>query len=148
LAVTLGAAPAEEADVEKAAKAALRRLAEHRATWLLIYDNVAEPGAITEFLPSAGARILITSRFSDWSELADDVALDVLPLEDAVALLQERTRGSDDAGAKKLAEVLGRLPLALDHAGAYCKRTQVHFADYAKKAWSLCNAAPRCVGIP
>src|SRR4029077_10828338 len=33
LAVTLGAAKAEEADVEKAAKAALRRLAEQRATW-------------------------------------------------------------------------------------------------------------------
>jgi hypothetical protein len=27
------------ADVEKAAKAALRRLAEQRATWLLIYDK-------------------------------------------------------------------------------------------------------------
>src|SRR5262249_33649687 len=33
LAVTLGAATAEEADVEKAAKAVLRRLAEQRATW-------------------------------------------------------------------------------------------------------------------
>jgi TIR domain-containing protein len=33
LAVTLGAASAEEVDVEKAAKAALRRLAEQRATW-------------------------------------------------------------------------------------------------------------------
>jgi hypothetical protein len=29
----------------------------------------------------AGARVLITSRFSDWSELADEVALDVLPEE-------------------------------------------------------------------
>src|SRR5262245_39436513 len=33
LAVALGAATAEEADVEKAAKAVLRRLAEQRATW-------------------------------------------------------------------------------------------------------------------
>jgi TIR domain len=43
LAVTLGAATAEEADVEKAAKAALSRLAEQRATWLLVYDNVTAP---------------------------------------------------------------------------------------------------------
>ena len=98
LAVTLGAATAEEADVEKAAKAALRRLAEQRATWLLVYDNVTAPDHIADLLPSAGARVLITSRFSDWSEVADEVALDVLPLEEAVALLQSRTARSDAAG--------------------------------------------------
>ena len=32
----------EEADIEKAAKAALRRLAEQREIWLLVYDNVAD----------------------------------------------------------------------------------------------------------
>src|SRR5262249_32257116 len=36
---------AEEVDVEKAAKTALRRLAEQRATWLLVYDNVPAPDA-------------------------------------------------------------------------------------------------------
>jgi len=147
LTVTLGASTAEEADVEKAAKAALRRSAEQRATWLLVYDNVPAPDAIADLLPSAGARVLITSRFSDWSELADEVALDVLPLEEAVALLRSRTaRGF--AGAQTLAEVLGRLPLALDHAAAYCKRTQMRFADYATKASSLIDAAPRSVGYP
>jgi len=80
LAVPLGAAEAEEADIEKAAKAALRRLAEQRATWLLVYDNVPAPDALADLLPSAGARVLITSRFSDWSEQADEVALDVLPV--------------------------------------------------------------------
>jgi tetratricopeptide (TPR) repeat protein len=145
LAVTLGAATAEEADVEKAANAALRRLAEQRGTWLLVYDNVPAPDAIADLLPSAGARVLITSRFSDWSELADEVPLDVLPLEEAVAFLQSRT-GRGYAGAQTLAEVLGCLPLALDHAAAYCKRTQMRFADYATKASSLIDAAPRAVG--
>src|SRR5262249_17729163 len=84
LAVTLGAAMAEEADIEQVGKAVLRRLAEQRATWLLIYDNVAAPDAIADLLPSVGARVLITSRFSDWSELANEVTLDVLPLEEAV----------------------------------------------------------------
>src|SRR5262249_14025139 len=46
LAVTLGAARADEADVEKSAKAALGRLAEQRATWLLVYDNVTSPDEI------------------------------------------------------------------------------------------------------
>jgi tetratricopeptide (TPR) repeat protein len=147
LAVTLDAAKPEEADVVKAAKAALRRLAEQRATWLLVYDNVPAPDAIANLLPSAGARMLITSRFSDWSELAVEVALDVLAIEEAVALLRSRT-GRGYAGAQTLAEVLGCLPLALDHAAAYCKRTQMRFADYARKAWSLIDAAPRGAGYP
>jgi hypothetical protein len=148
LAVTLGALTAEEADVEKAAKAALRRLAEQRATWLLVYDNVPAPDAIADLLPSAGARVLITSRFSDWSELADEVVLGVLPREQAVILLESRAGRSDAAGAETLAEALGRLPLALDHAAAYCKRRQMRFADYATKASSLIAAAPRGVGYP
>jgi tetratricopeptide (TPR) repeat protein len=148
LAVTLGASTAEEADVEKAAKAALRRLAEQRATWLLVYDNVPAPDALGDLLPSARARVLITSRFSDWSELANEVALDVLPLEEAIAFLQSRTGRSDAAGAKTLAEALGKLPLSLDHAAAYCKRTQLRFTDYAQKASSLIEAAPRGAGYP
>jgi tetratricopeptide (TPR) repeat protein len=148
LAVTLGAATAEEADVEKAAKAALRRLAEQRATWLLVYDNAPSPEAIAELLPSSGARVLITSRFSDWSELADEVTLDVLPLDKAVALLQTRTAREDTPGATALAEALGCLPLALDHAAAYCKRTQMRFGEYRAKASSFMDAVPRGVGYP
>jgi tetratricopeptide (TPR) repeat protein len=146
LAVTLGAATAEEADVEKAAKAGLLRLAEQRATWLLVYDNVEAPDRIADLLPAAGARVLITSRFSDWSELAKEVALDVLPLGEAITFLQSRSGRSDPAGAGTIAEFLDRLPLALDHAAAYCKRTQMRFADYATKASSLMSAAPRGVG--
>jgi hypothetical protein len=148
LAVTLGAAAAEEADVEKAAKTALRRLAEQRAIWLLVYDNVTAPDAIADLLPSTGARVLITSRFSDWSELANEVGLDVLPLEEAVAFLQSRTGRSDAARANTLAEALGCLPLALDQAAAYCKRTQMQFGEYAKRASSLIDAAPRGVSYP
>src|SRR5262249_26665737 len=74
--------------------------------------------------------------------------LDVLPPEQAVALLQSRAERNDAVGAEILAEALGRLPLALDHAAAYCKRTQTRFGDYAKKASSLIDAAPRGAGYP
>jgi TIR domain/Tetratricopeptide repeat len=140
---TLGVVRSDEPDVEKAAKAGRRRLNEQRATWLLVYDNVAAPDqTMTDLLPSGGARVLITSRFSDWSELAGEVALDVLLREEAVALLESRTGRSDAAGANTLAEALGCLPLALDHAAAYCKRTQMHFGEYAQKASRLIDAAP------
>src|SRR5262249_53001022 len=82
------------------------------------------------------------------SELANEIALDVLPLEQAVALLESRTGRSDAMGAATLAEALGRLPLGLDHAAAYCKRTQMRFADYAEKASSHISTAPRGAGYP
>ncbi|WP_234683519.1 tetratricopeptide repeat protein [Bradyrhizobium monzae] len=148
LAVTLGLAEAEAADTEKAAKAALQRLAEHRANWLLVYDNVASPNEIVGLLPSAGARVLITSRFSDWTGHADEVALTVLSPDEAVTFLQSRAAREDAAGARLLAEALGYLPLALDHAGAYCKRTQMGFAEYASSAWTLIASAPRDVMYP
>jgi tetratricopeptide (TPR) repeat protein len=148
LAAALGAASPDEAYVEKAAKSALRRLGEQRATWLLVYDNVNSPDEVRDLLPSGGARLLITSRFSDWSEWADELALDVLPLKEAIAFLQKRTARTDVDGAQKLATALGCLPLALDHAAAYCKRTQTRLADYTAKVSNLIAQVPRGVAYP
>jgi tetratricopeptide (TPR) repeat protein len=148
LAVRLGAATAEEANVEKAANAALGRLAEQRATWLLIYDNVMSPEEVAELLPSAGARVLITSRFPEWRRWAEQVALDALPLEEAVVLLKKLTARDDASGAETLSETLGCLPLALDHAAAYCGLTQTSFVDYAATASMLITELPSGVDYP
>ena len=148
LAKALGTALGEEADVEQAAKAGLRRLAEQRAIFLLVYDNVASPDDVADLLPASGARVLVTSRFGDWSDWAEEVALDVLPGTEAVAFLEGRAGRLDKEGAATLAEALGRLPLALDHAAAYCKRTQNSFLAYEAKAARLIAAAPRGVNYP
>src|SRR5262245_19431604 len=148
LAVTLGAATADEADVEKAAKAALRQLAEQRATWLLVYDSVPTPDAIRDLLASAGARVLITSRFPEWRRWAEPVALDALPLEEAIVLLKKLTARDDASGAETLSQALGCLPLALDHAAAYCGLTQTSFDDYAATASRLIAELPSGVDYP
>ncbi len=148
LAVELDAASADEADIEKAARAGLRRLAEQRAQYLLIYDNVTSPEDVTDLLPASGARVLITSRFPDWADWAEEVALDVLPLAEAVACLEARAARTDPAGARALAEALGCLPLALDHAAATCRRTQTGFADFAGRAATMIAAAPRGAAYP
>ena len=148
LAVELGVAQAADADLGAAAKAALRRLAEQRATWLLVYDNVTAPDEIADLLPASGARVLITSRFADWGGWAEEVALDVLRPDEAVALLQGRSGRNDEPGARALAEALGHLPLALDHAAAFCRRTNTGFLDYAAKAGSLIAMAPRGAAYP
>lgn len=76
------------------------------------------------------------------------MALDVLPPAEAISFLQTRTGRGDASGAKTLAEALGYLPLALDHAAAYCRRTQIRFTDYAAKASSLVATVPRGAGYP
>ena len=148
LATELEVASSEKGDVEKAARAALRRLAEQGDIWLLVYDNVPTPTDLADLLPAAGARVLITSRFYDWSEWADEVSLDVLPIAEAIAFLMDRAGRSDEAGARTLAEALGRLPLALDQAAATCKRTQMSFTAYAAKASCLIADAPRGAPYP
>jgi tetratricopeptide (TPR) repeat protein len=142
LAVELKVASPEGGNIERAAQAALRHLGESREIWLLVYDNVAQPTQIADLLPAAGARVLITSRFSDWGEWADEVGLDVLPIADALAFLESRTGRTADPGAVKLAEALGRLPLALDHAAAYCRRIGMAFSDYAARAELLIMQKP------
>jgi hypothetical protein len=144
----LGCDVSETADPEGTAKAVLNRLAEQRANWLLVYDNVVSPNEIIGLLPSAGARVLITSRFLDWTVLADEVALSILPPDEAVAFLQSRGGREDVGGARTLAAALGYLPLALDHAAAYCKRAQVAFAEYATRASTLIANVPRDVMYP
>jgi NAD(P)-dependent dehydrogenase (short-subunit alcohol dehydrogenase family) len=148
IAVHLGAVPADEPDVEKAARAALRRLAERRATVLLIYDNVTTPEDIADLLPSSGAGVLLTSRFSDWTDWAEDVPLDVLPPAEAEAFLRDRAARPADPGAPVLAEALGWLPLALDHAAAFCKRSGMSFADYAARAEAMMETLPRGMPYP
>jgi hypothetical protein len=137
LAAVLGSSAPAEPDIEKGARSALRQLAEQRATWLLVYDNVSSPSDIADLLPSAGARLLITSRFADWTEWAEEVPLDVLPLQEAATFLNSRAGRSDAAGADLLAEALGRLPLALDHAGAYCRLTHTSFDSYRTRISDL-----------
>ncbi|MEO6842519.1 MAG: TIR domain-containing protein [Bradyrhizobium sp.] len=148
LGTALGYDTSDAADPEATAKALLHRLAEQRANWLLVYDNVASPNEIVEFLPSAGARVLITSRFLDWTGLADEIGLDTLSPEEAMSFVQSRAGRQDTEGARILAEALGYLPLALDHAAAYCKRAHVSFEEYAKKAANLMANAPRDVLYP
>jgi hypothetical protein len=148
LGVELGVTASDDQNREPAAKEALRRLAQQRATWLMIYDNVSGPDEITDLIPMSGARLLITSRFSDWRGWAEEVTVDVLPLADAIEYLQNRSGHRDEEGANVLAEAVGRLPLALDHAAAYCRRTQLRFLDYADKVARLIATLPRGVAYP
>ncbi|HVM86131.1 MAG TPA: TIR domain-containing protein, partial [Candidatus Binatia bacterium] len=139
-----------ETKLDDAAHLALARLAAHRGTpFLLVYDNVPDPEALAELLPTRGARLLLTSRWPDWEALATSLPVDVLAEDEAVAFLLRRAGSQDADGARALARLLGCLPLALDHAGAYVKQAVgSSFASYAARVEALLATRPRGTEYP
>jgi Domain of unknown function (DUF4062)/Tetratricopeptide repeat len=104
-----------------------------RSGWLLIFDNAPEPAAVAEYLPGAGGgHVLVTSRDSAWQGIADPVPVDLLPRESAVGLLLRRSGDADQQTAERLADALGRLPLALEQAAAYAATERISLARYLK----------------
>ena len=114
--------------------------------WLLIYDNVPRPEAIEGWTPRTGAHVLITSRWSEWYGKARPLTLGLFSRKEAVAFLLERTKRHDTAGAERLADALGDLPLALEQAAAYCWGANVSFDDYLAERTALLKKRPRAAG--
>jgi tetratricopeptide (TPR) repeat protein len=102
-----------------------------RSGWLLIFDNASDPAAVADYLPgTGGGHVLVTSRDSAWQGIADPVPVDLLLAVDAVELLVRRTGDPDQRSAARLAEALGRLPLALEQAAAYAASQRLSLASY------------------
>ncbi len=132
-------------DQEAAAKASLARFAAFNTPFLLVYDNVETPEVLRDLVPNAGARVLLTTRWTDWAGRATEIKLDVLTEDTASQFLQTRAARVDPAGAARLANALGYLPLALDHAGAYCRLVgkSLSFDDYRAKIDARITRPPK-----
>ena len=120
--------------------------------WLLIFDNVTRPGIIGRYIPQGSGHVIITSRLSEWQrELrTDGIEITEFALAETVQLLRSRiprlayhpdataaapgTPEQEDvrrqAEAERLAQTLGNLPLAAEHAAAYLKETGFPVDEY------------------
>jgi tetratricopeptide (TPR) repeat protein len=100
-----------------------------RAGWLLVYDNADNYKAISEFLPTKGGKILITTRHTaDWSQ---DISVDVFTIEESKDYIQNVLDTTiSESDIETLAETLGRLPLALAQAAAFIKHNKMSISDY------------------
>lgn len=118
------------ADQEAVVGAVLAELG-RRDRWLVVFDNAEQASDVAPYRPGGGAgHILITSRNPVWGEIATPLAVEELDLEEAAAFLLQRTGSSDEETAARLAEELGRLPLALAQAAAYAEQVPLSLADY------------------
>ena len=104
--------------------------------WLLIFDNAEDMAVVKQWLPAIPLKggtpghVLVTTRRAGFAGLGKVLDLDVLPTEDAVALLRTRLPSLPDAHAIGIAEALGCLPLALEQAAAYLDQTGMPPVDY------------------
>ncbi len=111
-----------------------------QADWLLVYDNAAQPLELKPYLPICppNGHILITSRLQNWPAYIekDSVAVSPFTKDEAVSFLcrrvailgADRELGTDEnerriSEAGRLAETLGYLPIAIEHAAAYLTET-------------------------
>jgi tetratricopeptide (TPR) repeat protein len=133
---------AGDKDTEQSVKVGFEKLSESPEPWLLIYDNVRAPEDISGLVPHAGARLLITTRWTEWSGYAEELPLDVMDEATAVDFLLKQTGRPDRDGSARLALALGYLPLALRQAGAYVKLTGMSFDRYAQRCGELIARAP------
>lgn len=106
------------------------------AHWLLVFDNVTQPGVIGKFIPNGAdggyGHVIITSRLSEWQRELRTTGIEIteFALAETIQLLRTRVPYLLDDQARRLAEVLGNLPLAAEHAAAYLAETGEPVQEY------------------
>jgi Tetratricopeptide repeat/TIR domain len=98
--------------------------------WLLIFDNAGAPDDLRPLLLSGPGHTLVSSRDQSWANQADVLDVDVYAREESTEFLRRRLRRLSLADASRLAEELGDLPLALEHAAGWLFTTQMTADDY------------------
>jgi tetratricopeptide (TPR) repeat protein len=141
------------ADPRQAATAGLRWLRTQPGPCLLVYDNAVDADLVGDWMPPVGpVQIVVTTTHRELDSLGELVDVALFSLAEAVDYLHRRTRLDDPAGARELAEHLGRLPLALAQAGAVigARRRYPSYRRYLHALQRTPTAAllPRSPGDP
>ena len=122
---------------------AVKRWLETQERWLLILDNVEDLRMMSDYLPFANmGRALLTTRAQTMAGLARKIKIVEMELQDSISFLLRRASmdlqnspldnnaAKDYLNAKEIVQEMGRLPLALDQAGAYIEETRCSLSRY------------------
>ncbi|GGQ60464.1 BTAD domain-containing putative transcriptional regulator [Couchioplanes azureus] len=101
--------------------------------WLIVFDNAEEPDMLEAFLPPAGpaGSVVVTSRNPAWRRLGTPLPVPPFSRDESVHFLTARSGDHDPVAAHRVAELLGDLPLALEHACAYVEHVSTGLGEYA-----------------
>jgi tetratricopeptide (TPR) repeat protein len=108
------AARAGATDVAQLSDVLRRR--ERYPRWLLIFDNVHDPGELMGLIPALAGDVLVTTRSSRWEASGELLELDVFDRTESIEFLRRRMPRFTAVAAHRLAEGVGDLPLLLEHA--------------------------------
>jgi CO dehydrogenase nickel-insertion accessory protein CooC1 len=121
-------------NVAEAAESALEELRRDTTPhWLLIFDNADDPKQLESYLPSGSGHVLITSRNQAWTHSAEPLEVDVFTRDESVAHLLRHVPELDMADAKRVADALGHLPLAVEQASAWLEQTAMPARAYVEQ---------------
>jgi tetratricopeptide (TPR) repeat protein len=122
---------------------AVKRWLQQNTQWLLVVDNLEDIDLLRDLVPSPhSGHILVTTRSHRTGQIARRIYLEPMQIDDGALLLLRRAKllapgaplndasEADNAVAKKIAEAVHGLPLALDQAGAYIEETERSLSDY------------------
>ena len=112
-----------EAAPEILASRCVTRLNSGEGDRLIVFDNVDDFDDLTGLVPHGqGLRVLVTTTVASPGDSAGRlIAVGAFTRPQSVDFIRERTGLDDDAGAARLAEALGDLPVALAQAAATIK---------------------------
>jgi hypothetical protein len=145
-------------DGDEAALRLLAWLAQTDRTWLVVLDDLANPGDLTGLWPprTSTGQVVLTTRRRDAALRRDAYVIEVGPFSaaEAATYLRAKFAGSPErlVEAAELAEDLGRLPLAIAQAAAYivdrdidCAAYRTRFADRSR---TLADLGPEPGALP
>jgi hypothetical protein len=131
-----------DSDTELAARRLVSWLASTQRRWLVVLDDVQDPGDLRELWPPASphGRTLVTTRRRDAAFRGQGrrmIDVDVFSQPDAITYLNTALAGQPELinGAADLAAQLGRLPIALAQAATYLLDRNLSCAAYLAR-WS------------
>ncbi|MFV0458239.1 MAG: tetratricopeptide repeat protein [Actinomycetales bacterium] len=101
---------------------------------LLVLDDATDPDAVQQVLPPRGCRVIITTVDGAFTALGRPLRLGGYTDDEACSYLIECTGVADRDGAARVAELLGRHPLALAQAASSIRGTSgrppLSYRDY------------------
>ncbi len=107
------------------------RIGRPYSNWLLVFDNAEDPEDVRRFFPKGGpGSIVVTSRNTGWSGLANTLPVDVFDRQESIELMRRRDPRLAVSDADRLAGRLGDLPLAIEAAAAWRAAMNITADEY------------------